>query len=60
MFISITGHGGIIGGILRAIGHRAAVVETGSLLPVVVSRLFPSLSGARHGVGVEGEVEMIG
>lgn len=37
IYIGITGHGGIIGGILRAIGHRSAVVETGSLIPVVVS-----------------------
>jgi hypothetical protein len=37
MYISITGHGGIIGGLLKAVGHRAAVVETGSLIPLVVS-----------------------
>lgn len=38
-YISITGHGGIIGGLLRAIGHRGAVVETGSLIPVIVRYL---------------------
>jgi len=38
-YISITGHGGIIGGILQAIGHRAATIETGSLFPVVVSQV---------------------
>jgi hypothetical protein len=37
VYISITGHGGIIGGLLRAVGHREAVVETGGLIPIVVS-----------------------
>jgi len=39
--ISVTGHGGIIGGLLKAVGHRPAVVETGSLIPLVVSLPSP-------------------
>lgn len=64
-YISITGHGGIIGGILRAIGHRAATIETGSLFPVVVSQIgvtekvsvgsgVNGTSIDRHGGGREG------
>lgn len=36
-FISITAHGGFIGGLLRAIGHRHVALQTAGMIPIVVS-----------------------
>ena len=36
-YVGVTAHGGLIRGFLRAVGHRQVGVQTGGLIPIVVS-----------------------
>jgi len=50
--LSVTGHGGMIGSILRVVGHRPFKLQTGGVIPVLVKVV--KMPGPRPGGGYKG------